>query len=198
MVLFPESTAKCMYNFWSNLDFKQVFARWRLNTHWGICDINYSMDMIMESDLPQEGTVCQKVLAAKKLIFLTNKNNELSAHRLFSATLQLCLNPKKHIPPQSILHEGKDSSSCKSPPSKCQHQPPCIQRKGPRRGRSLTRPNPQQQGTAAVGFQSKNTRGEIFLLCRKGSGIRLAAGPMVLTLFLKVLLALIQLSVTGL
>lgn len=140
----------------------------------------------------------QKVLAAKKLIFLTNKNNELSAHRLFSATLQLCLNPKKHIPPQSILHEGKDSSSCKSPPSKCQHQPPCIQRKGPRRGRSLTRPNPQQQGTAAVGFQSKNTRGEIFLLCRKGSGIRLAAGPMVLTLFLKVLLALIQLSVTGL
>lgn len=55
----------------------------------------------------------QKVLAAKKLIFLTNKNNELSAHRLFSATLQLCLNPKKHIPPQSILHEGKDSSSLK-------------------------------------------------------------------------------------
>lgn len=41
-----------MYNFWSNLDLKQVFARWRLNTHWGIGDINYSMDMIMESDLP--------------------------------------------------------------------------------------------------------------------------------------------------
>lgn len=89
------------------------FARQRLNTHWGIGDINCNMDMIMESDLPKEGTVCQKVLAAKKLIFLTNKNNEFSVHRLFSATPQLWLKPKKHMPPHSILHVGEDSSSSK-------------------------------------------------------------------------------------